>query len=1222
MASSRHNHHRAQQHTSTQPKFRLGKTLVVLFSLVCLLTFGVPALRAQVQNGTITGTVIDPAGAVIPDANITLAGKATGLVLHAQSSKEGIYTFPQLIPGDYTVTVERKGFQKATTTITLTVGQTADLNIPLSLGSETQTITVNAEAAANLDSETSNLDYTVQSKQVDDLPLNGRNPYGLATLAPGIMPGTSFGVGVAVARGAVVAAATNNFESNGGIGGSNEILLDGVSIVVCCQGQPAVTPSVEFVNQFKVVTNNPPAQYGRTSGAVLNIASKTGTNALHGDVYDFLRNDKLDAAPYFTKRSGVYPYPGHNDFRTPHRENQFGVLVTGPVFIPKLYNGKDRTFFTFNYEGIRNFAPTAGLTTVPTALMRQGIFTEGTSIYDPNSSNSTTQARTPIPAATCNGAAYSAGKCIPTSTWDPVATAYLQFVPNPNLPGLTNNLSYVSGSSDTANQYNFRVDQTIGARHRLFIRGTKDNDTHTAADLFNNYAGPNGWKQPLGAYLFAIGDVFTVNPNTVLQVTYGFASQTNLQIGNNFLNFDSANYGFSSNFASEQQIVGIPLASFTSLGGAQVGYQSSFNHWSHYVHSLNGTLLLQKGKHALTIGYNGKFILENQLGEGDGVGNPTFGTNFTGPVSPNGAVTGAQQPFASWATFLLGYPTSGSIARQTLPAFNQWWNGLYFQDDWKFLPNLTLNLGVRYDLETGFQERHNNWADFSPTIANPLGVSGGALFLGANGNPNRTWAMSTNEWSPRLGFSYAATPKTVVRGGFGILFLPTSERGYSDPNIGYSQTTNLPTTATGYEPAAMTENFLPNGVLLPAGPVAGTGVSNGTSISGLEYRNPPSYQEQWNLGVEEALGNTFTLEINYAGGHGVHLPLNERPNDLQPQYFGPVGSPTTTSPYYNPATAAAITALQAQVANPYYGKVGVATGVLTNATVQQVQLDAKFPQYTSGAISGIQNGSVGISYQDIGSSNYNALQATVLIHRPGGVSGSVSYVWSKLLGTVSDLTNGFLNSSGNPSVQDFYFLNNEYSVLATDVRHRIVGTATWDLPVGHSKRFGGNMPGWANEIVGGWELTTLVDVYSGLPLSPTVTGTTAFAGTRPMIVPGVNPQTKGGYNHRLGGTVYGQTQGYLNPAAFAVPLSFQLGNMPRSWDKIRGPINFDDNASLIKQFPIHGQFGMEFRVEAFNVFNMVEFGLPNAQFNSSTFGQITTQANLPRNVQLALKVHF
>ena len=1185
-----------------------AKSVLGLFvCFVALAVLSLPMLYAQVQNGTISGTITDPGGAVVPDAAVTLTSKATGLVLQIQSSKAGFYSFPQLLPGDYIITVERKGFQKATSTLTLTVGQIVQLNIPLSVGSENETITVSAENAATLDSETSNLDYTVQSKQANDLPLNGRNPYGLAVLAPGIVPGANFGVGVAVARGAVVAAATNNFQSNGGIGGNNEILLDGVSIVVCCQGQPAVTPSVEYINQFKVVTSTPSAQYGRTSGAVLNIVSKSGTNALHGDIYDFLRNDKLDAANYFTKRSGVYPYPGHNDFRTPHRENQFGVLVTGPVVIPHVYNGKDRTFFTFNYEGIRNFAPTAALTTVPTALMRQGIFTEASGvIYNPNSSNSTTTSRTPIPSATCNGTVYSAGYCIPASTWNIVATKYLAFVPQPNLAGTTNNLSYVSGITDTANQYNFRVDHAIGTRHRLFVRGTKDNDTHLNADLFNSFTGPNAWKQPLGAYLFAIGDVFTVNPNIVLQFSYGFARQTNLQIGNNVNQFNAGNYGFSSNLLSEQQLPGIPVASFTSLAGAQVGWQSSFNNWAHYVHSLNSTLLWQRGRHALTIGYNGKYILENQAGLGNPNGSVAYSTTFTGSQFPNGSVAGSQSPFASWATFLLGYPTSGGLQRQTTVAFNQWWNGIYFQDDWKIMPKLTLNLGVRWDLETGFKERHNQWADFSQTIANPIGVPGGALFLGSNGNPTRTWAMSMHEVSPRVGFSYSYTPTTVFRGGFGILFLPTSERGYSDPNIGYSQSTNAPTTATGYTPAVTTDNFLPSGVLLPAGPAAGTGVSNGTSISGFEYNNPPSYQEQWNLGVEQALGNTFTFQLNYAGGHGVHLPFGIRPNDLQPQYFlAPGSSPTP---------------LTQQVANPFYGKTGIAPGsVLLNPTVQQVQLDAKFPQYTTGAISGIQNSSVGISYQDIGSASYNALQTTVLIHQSHDVTGSVSYVWSKLLGNVSDLTNGFLNTTGNPGIQDFYFLNYERSTLATDIRDRFVGTATWDLPFGRGKRFAGDLPGWANQVVGGWELTALVTVYSGFPLSMTVNGAPAFAGTRPMYIGG-NPQTTGGYHQRLGGT--GQTQGYLNASAFTLPLSFQLGNVPRSWAGARGPANFDDNASVIKRFPIHEQIGLEFRAEAFNVLNKVNFGLPNAQLNSSTFGQITSQYNLPRNVQLALKLQF
>lgn len=738
--------------------------------------------------------------------------------------------------------------------------------------------------------------------------------------------------------------------------------------------------------------------------------------------------------------------------------------------------------------------------------------------------------------------------------------------------------------------------------------------------MFNSFSGPNAWQQPLGAYLFAAGDVFTVNPNTVLQLTYGFARQTNLQIGKNVTAYDAATYGFSPTLISEQQQPGIPVASFTSLSGAQVGWQSSFNHWAHYVHSLNGTLLLQRGKQAFTIGYNGKLIMEMGLGLSNPNGSIAFSTNFTGAQYPNGSVAGAQAPFASWATFLLGDPTSGGMTRQTTVAFNQWWNGFFIQDDWKVLPRLTLNLGVRWDLETGFKERHNHWADFSTTIANPLGPQGGAVFLGTNNNPDRTWQTTYDDFSPRLGFSYSPFRSTVVRGGFGILFLPTSENIYGYPNIGYTQATNLPTTATGFTPDVVSENFLPNGVALPAGASAGTGVSDGSSINGLIYNNSRSYQEEWNFGIEQAMGSALTLDLNYVGGHGVHLPLDFRLNDLRPQYFGPVGNPTAGASNYNPATAAAITTLQGQVTNPYYGASGIAPGsVLLNKTVQQVQLDTAFPQYTSGAISGIQNGSANITNLNIGYTNYNALQATVLIHRQGGVSGSVSYVWSKLLGDVSDLINGFLNTTGNPGVQDYYFLNHEYSTLATDVHHRIVGTATYDLPVGRGRRFANTLPGWANQVIGGWELTSLVDVYSGFPLSMGVSGTTAFAGTRPVYIGG-NPQTTGGYHNRLGGA--GQTQSYLNPNAFRLPMSFELGNVPRSWAAIRGPINFDDNASVIKQFPIHDQMGLEFRAEAFNVLNKVDFGLPNATLNSSTFGQITSQYNLPRNVQVALKLHF
>jgi hypothetical protein len=401
-------------------------------------------------------------------------------------------------------------------------------------------------------------------------------------------------------------------------------------------------------------------------------------------------------------------------------------------------------------------------------------------------------------------------------------------------------------------------------------------------------------------------------------------------------------------------------------------------------------------------------------------------------------------------------------------------------------------------------------------------------------------------------------------------------------------------------------------VLKPAGPSAGVAVSAGGGISGFQYNNPVSYQQQWNFGIERSLIRNMTLSVNYTGGHGVDLPMNPRPNDLQPAYYGAVGDPGKVQTSY----------LQAQVPNPFYGVAGIAPGsALLNPTVQRVQLLSAFPEYTTGAISGIQNGSVGTAYLDHGSATYNALQATWLVNHQGGLTGSVSYIWSKLLGNVSDLTNGFLNTTGNPGIQSSYFIHsNEHSNLATDIPQRIAGTVTYPLPFGKGKAFGSSMPGWANEFAGGWTLTTIMDVYSGFPLGMGVSGTAAFAGTRPMYVAGVAPLTSGSTHQRLGGA--GQTQGYLNPAAFTLPQAFQLGNVPRSAASIRGPLSFDDNASVLKLFPIHEDLALEFRAEVFNVLNKVDFGLPAATVGGAGFGNITSQYNLPRNIQVALKLHF
>lgn len=1169
------------------------------------------------ENGTITGRVTDSTGAVIPGAAITVTQSATSLVLHGQTNAEGTYTFAQLQPGAYIVAAQMQGFRNIRTSITLTVAQVAQVDLKMVVGSAAETISVQAGNSADLETQGSSLDYTVGSRQVDQLPLNGRNAYGLAALSPGIATGSYFGQGLSVTRGAVVAAATNNFEANGGIGGSNEVLLDGISIVVCCQGQPAVTPTLEMLGQFQVLTSDPPAEYGRSSGGILNIVTRSGGNAFHGDVYEYFRNDALDAANFFTKRSGVFPFPGRDDYTLPHRFNQFGVFASGPVLVPHIYQGRDKTFFAFGYEGTRNFAPTYQTTTVPTALMRQGIFTEAPDlIYNPNTLTPNPAApgqytRQPIPAA-CNGSTcYPAGEYIPAI--DPVAAKILSLIPAPNNAGVVNNYSYATNDQSTGNQFNFRIDHNFSPRQRSFIRGTRDTDVYHQNDLFNLPGGPNSANQSLTAYLLALGHVWTVSPSLLLQFSYGFARQTNFQVPGNYYQFSAGNYGFSTQFTSQQQVPGLPELNFSGL--QTLGNQSTnLNLWEHYTHSLNATAILQTGQHTLTAGYNGRMILENEQGLGNPLGTFNFTSAFTSGPNPNASVPAAQNAFDSWASFLLGYPAAGSIQRQDTIAFNQFYNALFLQDDWRVTPRLTVNSGVRWDIETGFKERHDRWADFDPEIANPLSTytglsfTGGAQYLGVNGNPSRTSPTYYDKVAPRLGFAYALRPTTVLRGGYGILYLPTSERGYSAQTMGFSQNTNMLTTVNGFTPVNSVDNPFPSGVLLPAGAASGATVSTGSSVSGFVYHNPISYQQQWNVGIQQQVAKGVVFNLNYSGGHGVKLPMNLHPNDLNPKYFGAPGDQSQ------------VAYLQAQVPNPFYGGSGVTAGsVLANATVQRAQLDAAFPQYTTNTA--LQNNSIAYLYYDAGSASYNAMQATLTVNHANGLSGSVAYTWSKLLGNVSDLTNGFINPTGNPAIQNFYLIHQyERSNLSTDIPQHVIGNLTYALPFGRGKRYGSDLRGWTNQLVSGWNLTGIVAVQSGFPLGLTQTGGEPFSGGRPSYVTDVRPLTSGSTHQRLGGA--GQSQTYFNPAAFRLSQSFELGDVPRSAAALRSPLTFQDDVSVIRYFPLFERLSGEFRLEAFNVLNKVQFGFPNAIFGSSGFGDITSQANLPRNIQAALKIHF
>ncbi|MDE1175739.1 MAG: TonB-dependent receptor [Edaphobacter sp.] len=1177
----------------------LSRRFAIVISLLLLGHFA----QAQVANSTITGRITDNTGAIIPGGQVTLTKSDTGLVQKSVTNQDGIYNFPSLQTGPYRVQVTQAGFKTATTEITLTVNQNVSVDLSLEVGSSTETIDVQSAGMADLEVNDATISYTVGARQVSDLPLNGRNPYGLAALSPGINPGGSFGAGVATVRGAVVAAATNNFESNGGASGSNEVLLDGVPITVCCQGQPALTPSVEVVDQFKVITSVPSSQFGRSSGGILNIVTKSGANNFHGTAYEYFRNDKLDAANYFTKRTGIYPIPGRDDFRLPHRYNQYGVFVNGPVWLPKIYDGRNKTFFTFGWEATRNTSNAFTTATVPTTLMRQGVFTEALNpIYDPYSTvGSTRQLLAPACVA---GTCYAAGRAIanPNST----ALKLLQFYPLPNASGTANNYSYANTYIDKEDQFNFRVDHNFSAAQRVFARGTRDVNTHHENDIFNQPTGPSGINQELHGYLFAVGDSWTLSPNFLVQTAYGFSYQKNFQIPQNYTGYTASDYGYSGNLDNQQQLTGLPFVSIN--GYANMSYAANTNRWEHYTHSLASTAVWQRGKQTLTFGYDGRLILEHQQSASNGPGTLTFDTTLTNGPTVSGAVPSGQSQFDAFAAYMLGTFTSASLTRQVKPAYDQWYNAMYFQDDWKINPRLTLNLGLRYEIETGMKERHNQWADIDLNVANPLSSStlpftGGARYLGSD-FPTRTWKTSYNKFAPRFGLAFQADDKTVLRGAYGILYLPTSQRFYLSSTLGSSQTTQTIFASTNVPTTTMTNPF-PNGVLLPAGSAAGVTVGTGTSVAGVQYDTPMSYSQQWNVSVERQIANGIVLHLNYVGSHGVHLPINFRPNDLRDQYWGAPGS------------AAQIAYLQAAVPNPFYGK--VTTGPLAATTVQRAQLLAAFPQYVSNTA--MNNSSLTVNQDGIGASMFHGAQAFITIQRSKNLSATLSYTFSKLMGNTSPLLTGFLNANGTPDIQNSYHIrDHEWSVLTSDVPQRFVANANYSLPFGRGQRFGGGVNGFVNQLIGSWKLNTIISIQSGFPLGITQTGGQAFSGSRPTFVQGATPLTSGDVRKRLGGT--GQMQAYLNPAAFRLSQAFELGDVPRSSGRLRGPTGFQDDLSVIKDFPIHETLAMQFRLEAFNVLNKVQFGLPNTQFGSSTFGAITAQANLPRNVQAALKLTF
>ena len=1159
-----------------------------------LFSAGLQRVQAQTATGSIAGVVNDPSQAPITGANLTLTNTATNESRTTTTNNLGYYSFPLLPPATYQLKVNLAGFRSFVVEhMTLDVAQTLEQNVGLQIGEASQTVTV-TESGAQLDTESSSLGQVLSNETIVDLPINGRNAYGFAQLVPGVRTPNLF-------TQVAYASYNDQFISiNGSRVNANIFYLDGGINSEPGFNGPGIFPSIDLVQEYKVQTNNFSAEFGNTSGGVINVITKTGANEVHGSAYDFLRNDFFDANDFFANRAGI-PI-------APLRFNQFGASLGGPVTIPKLYNGKDRTFFFFSYEGLRWVRSYTDSGTFPTLLQRQGNFSQTynqagqlVTIYDPLTTTPVaghpgTYTRTPF-----------AGNVIPTNRFDPVAAALLRYTPLPTGPGNpvtgTNNYTVSSSAPTNEDTFSIRGDQKITENQKLFLRWTTNVNLVNRPAIFpaaDAPATPTVGTDTLHHQQATLNYSWVINPTMVLEAS---SSVVHYWLGrvNNGLNFDPTTLGFPPSFNNVNSNTCFPSIGVTGMGttlnvpdtSSGAGFIGACNKTSQSYDAFDEYANITKvsGAHTFKMGGNWG---SNRWTQRAGASGSTFNfsSSFTQGPNPTVASSAAGLGFAS---FLLGTGDSGSLTNVVPGQFISYhYYGAYFQDDWKVTPKLTLNLGLRYDFNAPWTEKHNrinSWNGTAPVQIAGLNLHGGLEFPGVGGLPRGQFDANRDNFAPRFGFAYSADSKTVVRGGFGIFFGPINGAaftGNSTPNTAFAASTQWTSTVDGVTPASYLSNPFPRGLQQAPGSSQGLLTLLGQTINTMDRGRVTPYSEQWNFGIQRTLPGNLLVDVSYAGSHGLHLfgPLNY---DQLPTQDLALGS-----------------ALRTLVPNPFYGV--ITSGPLSTPTVQEAQLLRPYPQFNS----------VIATNNSYGNSIYHSLQLKVQRRFSNGLGVLLSYTYSKLIDDVlpSTANLGFAGetfSAGN--IQDYYNRLNERSVADFDTPNYLTTSANWELPFGKGKSFI-NHSGVGNALLGGWQLNGIVNFHSGAPL-----GLTTSSNTADNFGTALRPNYVGG-NVTTPGSVESKLNDYFNVSAFATPAPYTLGNVGRLLPYLRGPSAFGLDMSIFKNIPVRERLHLEFRAEAFNLLNHPVFDIPNTVIGSTTAGVIPDQINRPRDIQLALKLLF
>jgi outer membrane receptor protein involved in Fe transport len=1216
------------------------------FVLLMVVLTAVPAMFGQAYFGTVSGELTDATSAVVTGAKVILTDQEKGFSFQTISDNSGRYLFRSIPPGVYVVAVEAQGFGKTESAkFKVDVNENATANLTLRVAGATQTVEVGAQAQA-IQTEDAATGQVVNRRFINNLPLLDRNIESLTALAPGVTemndscPEPCIGT---------------NFVSNGSRGATSDILLDGASATNSEPngGITSVTylPSPEAVEEFKVQQTNFSAEYGFSGASVVNVVSRSGTNKFHGSLYEFLRDDSLDANDWFANRNGD-PIP-------PLRRHNYGGTIGGPIF-------KKKTFFFFDYDGLTRTGLSTATGAVPSDAMRTGDFGElcaaqgGTfdgagrcganagQIWDPYSGtfNGTITRSTLIPFN--NIATYASpggpNPNVAGNLIDPVAQKMMTYFPEPNVSGSIYQNWFGSGSSHSSNkQFDIKIDHRFTENNLMSAKfAYQYSPSGTGLDCFKNFTDPcqggPGWTN---AHVFAINDTHTFSPTLLLTTTLGFTRgvwhiDAYSPRGEND---PLGTLGFPS-YLEANGFKGVPaifIDQYTPAGYANIGTDPYGNYrLGQDTGQLSATLDKVHGQHDIKFGFDGRIHQINYIQTNAAVGFFSFNTDATNACPDGLDLCGGD----SMASFMMGQMTQGCASNgcgsyeeiQFRPATTNYQYGFFAQDNWKVTPKLTLNLGLRYDVTLPRTDRfnHQNYFDTnapsplnggSVTYSDPvtgqpvnLALKGGEVFASSKQRTN--YVTDWSNFQPRFGFAYQVVPNTVVRGGYGIYY-GQSRSGVTGVvpygSAGFNQFTNVITVNPNdlATPFVNLNNPFKFGLIQPAGNSLGLLNDVGFGANGpirTPAWNQTPYEQSWSFGIEHELPSHILINAEYIGKKGTHLPFSGSTdrNFLGPWVESlPIGDFTAATPCQ---AGLSIACLSSAVTNPFAGLISDPNSTMGSSfpQIQYYQLLRPFPHFTG----------VSTEPQLIANSIYHGLQLTAEKKYSNGLQLLATFAWSKSIDNASAADTNVSWAGSFDSLQDPNKPELERSLSTFDIPYVIQFSYSYDLPIGHGRAFLGNMPRWADLIIGGWKTNGIWRISDGRPLAFFLDD-----GGQPLPTYGSQRPNIVGTPKRNHGSDWVDNY-FVDNSVFQRPARFTLGDARRTLGSVRSPWSFTTNLSVGKQFQIREEMNFEFRVEAKNAFNHPVFGTPDTSVGDDTFGTISYTSVGPREIQLGFKFNF